>query len=318
MFVRTSVASQLIQYALPSFLGDLPINPQPRAPADEANYDRALTFRATYPLLDLVVSQSGCRNSALSIAADVTIEDLAFAKSVRGMILQHAPSPITDVALRTMNGTLRGLGNPPSTPYRTALTWVGGHIPSLAALVPTPPASIPEYMADLVAFMRRDDVPETVSSALIYYQLLTVHPFKDGNGRLARVLTALRSYQRQASLSNGLIVAAGLNAIKDCIAACFESVFDGEAGDYLALWHELEIWAESVAEFSVRSLRQMHDTLRQRLASTSWGGAYASRIELTPILSRAELKSIIRGSDKLVERYIASLQDGQVLTRREK
>ena len=43
-------------------------------------------------------------------------------------------------------------------------------------------------MADLVEFMRRDDLPVLAHAAIAHAQFETIHPFTDGNGRTGRTL----------------------------------------------------------------------------------------------------------------------------------
>lgn len=72
--------------------------------------------------------------------------------------------------------------------WRTVLGWVGGPNPKLAAHVAAPAETIAELMADLVAFVNRDDVDPVTQAAIAHAQFETIHPFADGNGRIGRVL----------------------------------------------------------------------------------------------------------------------------------
>jgi Fic family protein len=47
---------------------------------------------------------------------------------------------------------------------------------------------VPAAIADLVAFINRDDVPVLAHAALAHAQFETIHPFPDGNGRTGRAL----------------------------------------------------------------------------------------------------------------------------------
>jgi Fic family protein len=43
-------------------------------------------------------------------------------------------------------------------------------------------------MADVIAFLRRDDLDPITMAAIAHAQFETIHPFADGNGRIGRVL----------------------------------------------------------------------------------------------------------------------------------
>lgn len=73
--------------------------------------------------------------------------------------------------------------------YRTVQNWIGGGgSPRLATYVPPPPELVPDAMADLVAFLERDDLHPVAQAAIAHAQFESVHPFTDGNGRMGRAL----------------------------------------------------------------------------------------------------------------------------------
>jgi len=315
IFVETSIANQRIEYALPSLLKEISFRPCAHPPAREPGYDRSLTFIASSPLLDVILSERTRPWSEQVQSSTVTSNDIATARFTRNLIQSHAASPISGTTLRTINGEVRGLPSPSATPYRSVLTWVGGQIPASAALVPPPSDQIEEYLSDLIAFLQREDTPESFVLAMAYYQFLTIHPFKDANGRVARLLVALQSYRKHGSSAQGSILAAGLSAKREAVARSFVAVFDGNCDPYLALWAMLEAWCACVAEFAALSLSQMRAALRERLGSLRWKGAFTTLIELAPLLSRANFNSIVPGSDRLVQSYLSSLERDQVIRR---
>lgn len=73
---------------------------------------------------------------------------------------------------------------------RKDLTWVGGISHASAWLVPPPSSALPALLDDMATFFRgeldRAD-PSELSEALLY-QLIHIHPLRDGNGRTARAL----------------------------------------------------------------------------------------------------------------------------------
>lgn len=80
--------------------------------------------------------------------------------------------------------------------FRDMQNWIGGsdHSPRNALFVPPPPGMVADYMADLVAFANRDDVPVLAQAVIAHAQFESIHPFTDGNGRIGRAIinTVLR------------------------------------------------------------------------------------------------------------------------------
>lgn len=53
------------------------------------------------------------------------------------------------------------------------------------------PDLVPGLMEELVARVAQEDSPPTISAAMAHLNLAMIHPFKDGNGRMARALQTL-------------------------------------------------------------------------------------------------------------------------------
>lgn len=73
---------------------------------------------------------------------------------------------------------------------REQLVWVGrsGLSPLGAVHIAPEAAEVPAAMADLIAFLSREDLPILLHAAIAHAQFETIHPFTDGNGRTGRAL----------------------------------------------------------------------------------------------------------------------------------
>lgn len=47
---------------------------------------------------------------------------------------------------------------------------------------------IPELLDELVEYVNTTDDHPLIIAAVVHYQLVTIHPFEDGNGRTARLM----------------------------------------------------------------------------------------------------------------------------------
>lgn len=99
--------------------------------------------------------------------------------------------------IKAIHGTLmektRG-GDLSPGEFRRVQNYVGppGLALADARFVPPPPAAVPATMEELVGFInRKSSVPPLVKAALIHAQFETIHPFRDGNGRIGRLLITL-------------------------------------------------------------------------------------------------------------------------------
>jgi Fic family protein len=105
--------------------------------------------------------------------------------------------PLSLRLLREVHGVLmEGVRGDNQTPgeFRDRQNWIGasGSAVQDAIFVPPPTADMLQALDDLERYLHADSsLPPLVRIALIHYQLETIHPFLDGNGRVGRLLITL-------------------------------------------------------------------------------------------------------------------------------
>ena len=114
--------------------------------------------------------------------------------------------------------------------WRDQQVWVGGsgYGPHDAMFVPPRHERVPEAMGDLVAFMRRDDLPALAQAAIAHAQFESIHPFPDGNGRTGRAL--IHSLLRAKGLTRTVTVPVSAGLLVDT-DAYFESLTRYRVGE---------------------------------------------------------------------------------------
>ncbi len=130
--------------------------------------------------------------------------------------------------------------------WREEQVWVGGSNfgPHDAPFVPPHHERVPAAMRDLVAFMRRDDIPALVLATVAHAQFETIHPFPDGNGRTGRAL--IHSLLRAKRLTRTVTVPVSAGLLADT-TAYFDSLTSYREGDPAAI-------VELIAESSFRAV----------------------------------------------------------------
>ncbi len=105
------------------------------------------------------------------------------------------PLPLSSRLIRAMHHELmtgvRGADKRPGDFRNTQV-----HIGSDRRFVPPPPNDIPRLVGDLEEFMNEDNssINPLIRAYMAHYQFEAIHPFRDGNGRIGRVLLALSIY----------------------------------------------------------------------------------------------------------------------------
>jgi len=83
--------------------------------------------------------------------------------------------------------------------FRRVQNWIGlpGSTPATAAYVPPPPREVRACLMAWEKFVEESELPPLVTIALAHYQFEAIHPFRDGNGRVGRLLITLFLVQRK-------------------------------------------------------------------------------------------------------------------------
>ncbi|MEZ5380500.1 MAG: Fic family protein [Microthrixaceae bacterium] len=116
--------------------------------------------------------------------------------------------------------------------------WIGGsdYTPRGAVYVPPPPETVANYMADLVEFVGRDDMPALLQAALAHAQFESIHPFTDGNGRIGRALINAVLRRRGSTTEVVVPVASGLVAHRDRYFGALTSYRGGDIAPLISLF----------------------------------------------------------------------------------
>ncbi len=104
--------------------------------------------------------------------------------------------------------------------YKTDQNAIGGARRGIehARFIPPPPNEAQKCMDQLEKYINRSDkdsIPALIDIALVHYQLETIHPFSDGNGRVGRMLISIMAIERQVFDTPLLYVSPELENRKD-------------------------------------------------------------------------------------------------------
>ena len=165
--------------------------------------------------------------------------------------------------------------------WRTEQVWVGGSPlhPGQAEYVPPVAADVPALVADLIAFMDRDDLPPLAHAALAHAQFETIHPFTDGNGRTGRALLHSVLLHTGAIHRVTVPISAGLLAVRDDYFAALTAYRAGDAEPILRCVADAARSGAHIGERLVRTLRDIRSEWDARLTARG-GSAARSALDL--------------------------------------
>ena len=100
---------------------------------------------------------------------------------------------------RVLMSSVRGQDKTPGE-FRLDQNWIGKHGCTMdeASFVPPNPVRLPDFLQDWERYLDSNDVDFLLQTAVVHAQFELLHPFKDGNGRIGRILIPLFLYQKRA------------------------------------------------------------------------------------------------------------------------
>lgn len=102
--------------------------------------------------------------------------------------------PLSESLIKRMHQLLlsfgRGTGKAPGE-YKTEQNYIGASGGTQVSFIPVSPEGLSSGMEDLLTFLTDDSMPPLLRVALCHLEFEALHPFKDGNGRVGRILITL-------------------------------------------------------------------------------------------------------------------------------
>lgn len=108
------------------------------------------------------------------------------------------------------------------TRYRDGMVYIGSH--NRIVHVPAAPEQLPDLMDALFAF-RENETDPLLMSFVAHFYFVYIHPFCDGNGRLARILNASQLYHSGYRKMKNLPLSSAIN---DQLSGYYGSLNDSE------------------------------------------------------------------------------------------
>ncbi|MBA3877497.1 MAG: Fic family protein [Anaerolinea sp.] len=190
--------------------------------------------------------------------------------------------------------------------------WVGGRVnsPIDARYIPPPEDEVERLMADLVAFVNREDIPAVAQAAIAHAQFETIHPFLDGNGRVGRCLIHVILRRRGVAERFVPPISIVLAARPSSYVAGLEGFREGRSAEWCASFAG---GCESAASLSVvlaGQIRDLEAAWYERAGQPRRDSAAARILGLLPaqpIASAATMRAAIGASHRRALEGLKSL-----------
>ena len=173
-----------------------------------------------------------------------------------------AERTITLALIRQMHGVLmdsvRGSNKSPGE-FRGDQNWIGpaGCPVERATFVPPSPLQLLDHLQAFEAYLGVEDFDVLAQTAVVHAQFELIHPFKDGNGRIGRLMIPLFLYQKRALASPMFYLSEYLESRRELYYERLRAI--SAEGDWTG-------WIEFFLDAIVAQARSNTDKVRQIMA----------------------------------------------------
>jgi Fic family protein len=265
------------------------------------DYARALHGIRSNPSATAMVA------STRALADLIATVERGAAITLDNVLRAHGILMADDQSERAYAGRLRDMQN-----------WIGGsdHSPRAALYVPPPPATVRDYLDDLMAFANRDDVPVLAQAAITHAQFESIHPFTDGNGRIGRALINTVLRRRRVTRRVVVPLASALVARRDDYFDVLGAYRDGDAGPIISAFATASTIASVESRVTADRVATMPATWREAAGRPRAGSAAAKLVDVLldhPVFTADDAADRIGGALSSVYTAITRLQDAGVV-----
>lgn len=158
-------------------------------------------IEGTQTTVDEVLEQEAGIRKEGKKAQDIQ-EVINYRKALQASHEYLTDRPITLSFVRELHkillSSVRGEDKTPGE-FRKDQNWIGRYGCTLeqACFVPPNPLQLQDHLEAWQLYMASDDIDVLLQTAVVHAQFELLHPFKDGNGRIGRILIPLFLYQKK-------------------------------------------------------------------------------------------------------------------------
>lgn len=172
---------------------------------------------------------------------------------------------------RILLSSVRGQDKTPGE-FRKDQNWIGryGCTMEQATFVPPNPLQLPDFLQAWEQYLDSDDVDFLLQTAVMHAQFELLHPFKDGNGRIGRILIPLFLYQKKALSQPMFYLSEYLESHRDEYYARLKAISaEGDWNGWIAFF--LQAVASQAQQNSERvvAIRDLYEEIKQVIQETT-------------------------------------------------
>jgi len=236
-----------------------------------------------------------------------------------GIAILRTGRPISLNMVRSLHATLMaGVRGGFSSPgqFRNEQNWIGGATIERAVYVPPPPEMLMESLSDWERFVNeRDTLPDLIQCAIMHEQFEAIHPFKDGNGRIGRLLVPLFLMERGRLSQPLLYLSSYIEPRRSTYYDLLQRVRTD--GDWVSWIHFFLAGVADTAHVAVQQTKKLVDLredFRYRVRGKARAMELVDSLFLNPYITAKRARQFLDVSDPSARNALADLQHVGIVT----
>jgi len=164
--------------------------------------------------------------------------------------------------------SVRGANKMPGE-FRREQNWIGntGCPIEQATFVPPSPLRLMDYLQAWETYVAGGDLDVLLQCAVVHAQFELIHPFKDGNGRIGRLLIPLFLYLKRALATPNFYLSGYLESHREVYYARLQAISrDNDWTGWIAFFLEAVTQQALTNTQRVRAMMTLYENMKQRIA----------------------------------------------------
>lgn len=168
---------------------------------------------------------------------------------------------------KVLMDSVRGADKTPGS-FRADQNWIGPPHCKIeeASFVPPSPLQLLDHLQAWEAYLSTTDFDVLAQTAVVHAQFELIHPFKDGNGRIGRLLIPLFLFQKRALASPMFYVSEYLETNRDLYYARLAGISrDGDWDGWIEFFLDAVTQQATSNTMKVRGILELYERMKRRI-----------------------------------------------------
>lgn len=249
------------------------------------------------------------------------IETILYQRSLK--MAQHALMdgyPISQSMIKSLHQRLlsfgRGAGKSPGE-FKAEQNYLADRAKKKILFVPISPEKLQDGLDSLFKYIESDPTPSLLKAAISHLEFEALHPFKDGNGRIGRMLITLMLWQAKTISEPHFYISAYFEENKDRYIDTMRLV--SESGDWneWCLFFLEAVEKQAISNLSIaENIRLLYEDMKGVFAdilSSKWSVTALDYVFTNPVFRNNKFTSQSGIPTATAARFTRSMLDNDVI-----